>query len=330
MLIREAVVHRISKNRNGQTELKLRTSNLPLTETAIRLITEIHRLYTSKSGKMFGVFRTDATTYPVSGFLKNHIDKASSFLEFTEKSMRIAKSKIETQNLATGGYFLFSKYKIDEIEYLSVVTLNDTQGASIDENTLEINDSFHLNLEDLHLASLINISNWLSGDSSKYVSFANSRSGKGISKYFQDFIGCDDTIDSRSTTENLVYAIKDYCKSNPEINPETTKEKVFLYCKEKIKDGKPVFISDLSRIVNEENPDSFLEYANNEERKITGTFSPDRYGLRGLTKFSLKLRGISVSIDSNMINQTVFYDSESGTLTIKIPSEERYQITEQL
>lgn len=328
MEIREAIVHHLAKERNAASSLCLRSGCLELTEPVTRLITDLHRLYNTKAGKMFGIFHKDTETYPFSRHASSYISEETPFLEFTEQAMRLAQLQIDQKNFATGGYFLFSRYIVDGHDYLGVVMLNETLGASVDQATLSVSEAAHLDLDKLHLAASVNLTQWQDGKlGQRYVSFARSRASEGIAGYFADFIGCDETADSRTETATLVSTVNNFCRAKElEAEPAATlKQKVFEYCQERITAGKPVYISELSRVINEEEPEAFAAYAASDDVQLSNVLHPDRTSLRKLQRISLRGSGMSLTFDASLLNRSVFYQDGRLTFT-ELPENIRQQL----
>lgn len=333
MQIRNAIVHRLQKDRFQESVLHIRDDLLQVDEALTRLLTEVRDVYTRKAGKSYGRFQQDQDVYPVSRFLRQLLDGQFDFIEFTRRSMNTFKRNIDPAQLATGGFVLFVQYAVNQNEYLMTVMLNDQLGTAIDPETLEINDTRHLDLSHLHLAARVDLGAWDQGREEKYLSFVKGRaSADSVSKYFRDFLGCAEYTDARDETRTLLRVVQAYCEDQGFGRDATARFKgaVHDYCEARRKSGSPVHLDELSRAIDEENPDSFFEFANGEEHRLSNVFDPDRATLRQLKRFQGKDQKLSIAFDQDLLGVRVIYDSEERTLLIRnLPDELARQLDEQ-
>lgn len=331
MQIEKAIVHELQKERHQQSTLSERDNELVVDETLSTLVEAIRKKYTT-NGKAYGRFKEDQNSYPVSRILNEHLDNTKSFVDFTKEAMGVFKSKIDGQQLATGGYVLFVIYNTNGTRYLIIIMLNDQSGATIDPNTLEINDATHLDLSHLHLAARIDINKWLGNQVEKYLSFVKAKSStNSVSQYFREFIGCDDFVDSKNETQNLLKIVRDYCQ-NQDFNSDECinfKQSVFDYCNEKRKSGQPVYLEQLSHALDEDNPDDFLVFANNDNYTLSNVFDIHSNTLVQLKRFKGKDKRLNIAFDSELLGDRIIYNREQGSLTInELPDDLKQQLDE--
>ena len=201
---------------------------LEVTPAAKHLLGGIHETYEKKTGKAYGTFQSNVETFPFSGYLDRFLGgTGGDFTSFTQRSMRRFKLEIDKADWATGGYVVFILYDNSRPEgqeapdvgqkaeeepgpHLIVVMLNDRRGTAVNPDTLEIRDITHLVLEELHLAVRIDIGSW-QADEARYLSFVKGRrSGATVSRYFRDFVGCDEFVDPVSQSRLLVRASRQF------------------------------------------------------------------------------------------------------------------------
>ena len=328
MSIINSVVHRLEKERNKKSLLKLRDSILEVGEPLENLLFEIRKVYNKKTGKSYGIFKNDISIYPFSDFLRQQIDDELEFIEFTKKAMSLFKSKIDIANLATGGYVLFIHYE----NYLMVVMLNDKSGVTIDDKTLEVLDTNHLDLEKLHLAARIDLESWNLKDSQKYLSFVKGRnSSDSVSLYFREFLGCTDYTDPKEQTQILLKVVDEFCSNKGYDNDEKQnyRQRVFDYCEKKRKQREPIYLEDLSHILDEENPDEFLQFANSEEYGLNSGFEPHRDTLQRLKRYVGEDTKLTIKFEAELLGKRIIYNSNDKSLLInKLPASLENQLDE--
>jgi len=325
MVINNSIIHQLSKERNSKSTINLRESILQVNNQLNQLLCEIKKVYNEKTGKSYGVFENNITLYPLSVLLKKYLTNEISFIEFTKEAMNLLKNKIDTENLATGGYLLFVHYDC----FFMVVMLNDKNGVSISNDTLDIIETNHLDLEKLHLAARIDLTLWQS-EGSKYLSFVKGRNtGDYVSNYFREFIGCTDYTSSKEQTELLLVSVDNYCKQKEfdDERKKSFKHSVFEYCENKRKNKELVYLEDLSHYLDEDNPNDFFEFANSNEAKLNSGFEPHRDTLSRLQRYNGKDSDLIISFNSDLLGNRVIFNRVESTLLInKLPKDLEIQL----
>ncbi|MFA8342945.1 MAG: nucleoid-associated protein [Rhodothermaceae bacterium] len=317
MEIKNAIIHKLEKERNAKSNLTLSLQVLTINESLNKLLSLIQVVYNRKRAKSYGHFENDTNLAPFSVILREHLNTKLNFTDFTKKSMRIFQNKIEKENFATGGFVLFIHYN----NYLMVVMLNDKMSVAIKDGTLELEDTSHLDLENLHLSARLDITKWQSNDSNDYLSFIKGRSSQNkVSNYFLDFIGCRDYAEPKEQTQILLNVVDNFCskKNYSDKETEAFKEKVFSYCDNKRSVQQPVNIELLSHYLDEENPYDFLEYANSEDFKLSNDFDIHRESLKKLRRFRYKDNSLILDFDRRLIREnkiSIDYNNRSITIT---------------
>ncbi len=318
-VIENFIIHRVLK-KAGATEASIKTREevLNVSVEVEDLVRDILNVYNSKSARAYGIFNPDTENYPFSKYVKSYLSDQALFVKFTHNSMVRLQNRIKDATLATGGYIAFIHYKTEMKNYVMVVMLNDKGGTAIDEATLEVNKTMHLDLDKLHFAARLNVTDWETDTSSKYLSFIKGRGTEGISKYFREFLGCDEFTESKRLTEKLVQAVKDFgdAKNLLEEDKQALKKLCFDYCEKKRKSREPVLLDELANHVWEIVPNEFLEFVNDEKYQLTSGFEPHAGSLRRLYRFSGKEKGLTISFDSELLGKRVHYDKAKQTLTI--------------
>lgn len=318
MDIKHIIVHSIEKEQHqdrADIKVHLREDELPVNDKVTALLDGVRDVYTNKTGKAFGELGEGRF---FSRELKRLCDDEIEFLEFTNVAMNELKGHLAAQPLATGGYILFADYVMNNQQYFMVVMLKSKDGLSFDD-ALELMDAHHLELDRLHFAARIDVYSWLSEDDGNNVSFIKGRASAAITGYFKEFLGIEEFSESAKTTQDLVTAVTNYYRqelgfTNEEI--EVHKQIVHDYCKAKNDNEVPIYLEELSRYLDEENPEKFMEYAQ-EGYEIPNEFQVDRVKLRKFLRYSGKDQGISISFTAAMFGSRVTYDPVTDVLSIK-------------
>ena len=326
MNIQSVIVHSLQKDRyQTSATVQLRDSELPVEPKVSRLITRIADLYGKRSGRAYGNFGPTHFSAPLKGYL----DDATLFVSFTKTAMNTLSDEIVKAQLATGGYVLFAMFEQFNQRQFMVVILKDTEGVSFD-NKLDVLDVNHLELDNLHLAVSIDVTRWQLGNAQKYVSFVKGRHNTVVTEYFKRFIGIQEFSDSAKDTAGLVAIVRSFAheKELGAVQEEELKSRVYSYCTDRLEHNAPVYLNELSRYLDEANPEAFLEHVNESGEQINSEILLDKRGLRKFVKYSGRNNEMSISFDANLLGERVQYLTENDTLIIKgIPESLIQQLT---
>jgi nucleoid-associated protein len=334
MIIDHIIVHRLQKEREQPSALYLRDVELGANQAADNLLQDLTSVYEKRTGKGYGVFHGDREKYPFSTLLEGYLENGGKdFTALTRDAMALLKKQIDLAAWATGGYMVFILYGDQPAgtaaaeRHLIVVMLNDRRGTAIDAETLEIRDIMHLVLDELHLGARIDIPAWRSGSSKKYLSFVKGRKSPNVSRYFRQFVGCDEYVDAVRQNRTLVKAVTDYGKRIDKTAARQVRTTVHAYAVRQQERGEPMDLQDLSREINPGNPEEFHQIANSEEFGLSNSFDPDLQTLRPLGRFHYSDADLTVGFDLQLLGNTVRYDAENDSLTLSpLPEKLRRQL----
>lgn len=323
--IKHTIVHELRKNVNSAPEIILRNSVIQTTSKVERLFSELFQLYRRYSTKGLGAFDRDTNTYPFSKDLSDFLLLPSdqSFLTFTRKAMGHLKSRISEANLATGGYILFflcGEQEDDNKIYLFITLLRQTKGCVITKN-LEIDDTEHLDIGNLHIGCQINIFDWINDCTKPYITFIKGSSSKTTPDYFLRAIGCTEYTNAKAQTQEFIRALGDYAKQYNFTHEQKRKmnQRVHRHCT----DVQQINLHSISEVIDPEHPERFSDFVNSKSYIFSEGFGPDKRVLKALKEFSAKGEGIKLCCPAEMIGERIFFTNEQGTprIIIKNPPE---------
>lgn len=321
MSIQHIIVHRLEKERESPSTLHPRDKELKVSTAAENLLANLRATYEEKTGKAFGVFQQDQTKYPFSDYLSQHLNGTIGFAEFSRRSMERLQTEIDNEKWATGGYVAFILYHTEGEEakrYLLVVMLNDRRGTAVDPATLEIQDITHLMLDELHLAGRVDLDAWRASEES-YLTFVKGRKrGVTVSRYFREFLGCTDYVDSVVESRKLARVVRDYIKREklPRDRARKIRANVVDAVARAIDEDEPLDLEILSKQIDPDEPNKFLRHANSDKFRLPASFDPDPSSLRQLARFSGSDADVSVSFEASVLGNRVQYDRKAKSLTI--------------
>ncbi len=328
MDLKAIIVHKINKEAQGIASLTFRQTLLPVTDRETEFITNVKKVYYNKSNPNYGVFDANTVAYPFQTTLRNYLDGGIEFLPFTVIAMNQLLAIINAVTQATGGYVVFAHYTLQNESFVMTVMLNDKKQYNINDD-LSINEIFSLDIEKLDVANSINITRWETAQDT-YLSFARGR--KDVSNYFRRFIGCTDQTSAKQSSELLKGALLDYIAELQLDNAgkEEIRNRVFNYCITKSKRKEEISLNHISSMIDAENPDLFREFASGEDYRVSPFVKGHTKTLKTLKFYVYRSKTLSIEFDSDLINDTIFYNEDRNELKIKnVPAELKKQLINQ-
>lgn len=320
MPIRHITVHHIHKTPNGSvSELAMRDTELPESDCTESLLSDLNESYNGKQGKAWGLFHAESGAHPLSGWLAKYLDGGTDFMAFSKQAVEHLQKLMDESNLTVGGHVLFCHYVQGMTDYLTIAVLHHSQGVAVDEH-LNVSESQHLDVGQLHLAARINMSEWRNNPKSRqYVSFIKGKNGKKISEYFRDFIGCQEGVDGPGETRTLLKAFNDFVESEDLPNDAAREKTQTLvdYATSQSKLGEPISLDELSELIDEERPKAFYDHIRNKDYGLSPEIPADKRTLNQFKRFTGRAEGLSISFEAHLLGSKIQYDEENGVLTIK-------------
>ncbi|WP_085614939.1 MULTISPECIES: nucleoid-associated protein YejK [unclassified Pseudomonas] len=320
MPIRHAVMHFINKKPDGSpASLHMASASLPESGAIENLVNDVNDGYNAKTGKAWGVFHSESGAYPLSGWLAKVVSGDMQFIDFTRTAVEHLTRLMEESNLAVGGHVLFALYQQGLTEYLTIAILRQAETISV-ANDLSVSVSRHLDTSALHFAARNNLTEWKNNPASRqYISFIKSKSGKRLSHYFQDFIGCQEGIDSPGETRTLLKAFTDFVSAE-DFPSDTASEKsqnLVAYAQAQGKIGEPISLDELSEVLDEDRPKTFADFIRAGDYGISESFAVDKRTLNQYRRYSGRAEGMSISFKAQLLGNKIEFDQEASTLMIK-------------
>lgn len=328
------IIHFIDKKPDGTPAvLHARDSVLAETQAIDNMVLDLNENYNAKQGKAWGFFHQESGAYPFSTWLKAYLDGKEDFTAFSHKAVEhLQKLMMEKSNLSVGGHVLFVHYQQGLTDYLSIALLHHSEGVSVSAG-LEVTMAKHLDMNQLHLAARINLSEWKNNlQSRQYISFLQGKNGKKVSEYFRDFIGCQQGVDGPGETRTLLKAFSDFVEAE-DMPEEMAREKtgaLIGYASSQAKLGEPITLTELSGLIDEDRPQAFYDHIRKKDYGLSPEIPADKRTLNQFRRFTGRAEGMSISFEAHLLGSKIEFDEANDTLTIRqVPSQLKDQIKRQ-
>ena len=126
--------------------------------------------------------------------------------------MSVLATKAGQAKLATGGYVVMAQGNMaGKGRWFLVAMITNVSASAIKDDSLEIVDSVHIDLQNLRVAGRVNLTDWIDEPKDvRYIGFLKQRNE--VSEYFKLFLGCKEFIGSKEETKKLVKIVTDFAK----------------------------------------------------------------------------------------------------------------------
>ncbi|MCW8831803.1 MAG: nucleoid-associated protein, partial [Colwellia sp.] len=177
MTIKHFIVHQVTKAGSPKKLIvKTRKNENPIEGLSEGVVDKLVKLF-NETGLSSGSFAHDQNPDELPPRFAEMLAASfngtayDDFILLTDKLTKLfAYSHLEKAANATGGYLVFYHSVRSETHFLSIVLLNMTTGMTLNES-LDFNESQRLDLEHLHLAARINLTEWTKGKQLRYLAF---------------------------------------------------------------------------------------------------------------------------------------------------------------
>jgi nucleoid-associated protein len=197
-----------------------------------------------------------------------------------------------------------------------------TTGMTLNK-ALEFNESQRLDLEHLHLAARINLTEWQKGKQLRYLAFKLGAKTQDMREYFSDFIGCKEFTAYKADTKMVVKVITDYANElNYDFDKATrANELANEYCRECKKNGEKVNLVHLAKHVFPEKPEGLLTIAQNDPYCLNSEIGIDLRALSGFTRYKGQNKKFTLSFAREELHKSIIFDGEKSLTINELPED---------
>ncbi len=307
-----AIVHRITKE-NGLTVVHPRKNLLELTSQVLKLACSVAELYGSAGNKKHGIFEdpkpgVSSFSTSLEKYYKGEIDLVELSLEAANQ----LQEKMKDVPFAKGAYVLFFEWQSAGWRHFYVVMLTDKDGSAIDPEKLDVNDAIHIDLDKLRVAGRINFNEWIAKADKQYVSILTGRGLGDVSKYFRRFLGIDEKVDEKHETTKLIDYFKEFYREEQWSREKANAVSDHLndHLKTLAKEQRPMFLEDISRIIDPENDTAFTNFLKKKKYEVSSEIVPHKDTLRRLVCVTGRNEHMAITFENALIGQGISFPGE--------------------
>ncbi|WP_407546947.1 nucleoid-associated protein YejK [Vibrio parahaemolyticus] len=310
-------LHQLIQSETGELRLQLRSAPLDNDAHSEQLTQLLHQHFVQKTGKGYGLFQADSA---VNDALQAHRQGQLSFHDFSCQCATGLHQELIKYPFADEGVLVMTIYQHLATDYLFIGLLPVQHSLKV-TGSLDISATDYLELNHITIAASINLSDKETNpNSDSYLTYIKGRVGRGVSDFFLDFLQAEVGLDVKAQNQVLMQAVEDFCADHRLDKQEAHhyRQQVFDHCSAQLKAGDEVVVRELS---NELPPSidgqNFESFTQEQGYELDAQFPVERSALKHLTKFVGSGGGVSLTFDAQLLNERIFYDPETDTLTMK-------------
>lgn len=327
--ISNVVFHQIIKNENDELSIIISNKQLNICSVTDELVKSLHSTVTNKA-KGFAVFNEDSES---KNTIDNIINNDAEFLGLSSLIANKFINELVKYPFSNAGTLVISKYQALATDFLLVALIPTNHGLQVTEQ-MDLGTIDSLDLNKIDICFKINLTDYsMENESNRYIALSKGRVGMRISDMLLDVLDATIEFDTKSQNRVLVQALNDFCSRNnfDSDHENQLKKQAFDYCKNTKKCGDEINVKELSgEIINSDDGVDFYSFTEQNDYALDDSFPVDSSVTKKLTKFIGSGGGISISFDSIIFNERIFYDADTDTLTIKgTPPNLRHQLSNQ-
>lgn len=240
-----------------------------------------------------------------------------AFTSFTKKASEHFQSLLANSDVVLDGHLFYVLEELAEGIFFSVFFCHHNEGYFINHD-LQLDISRFLDVRGVMLGARVAVTEWQSEDGEPgYLSVLRARGDKDLTDLFWQWIGFSDQRDIAAETNHFLQAVTQYTETLEEDVGQQCRHAVIDYCLEQDKRGEPVVIRDLSRQLDEENPEKFERFVAAESPQPMADLIPERRQIKQFLRISGRNDRLSMSFDVECLGDSIVYDKGSDSLTVK-------------
>lgn len=306
------IIHELLKEANRPVSDRYRDSPIEPSQKESNFVAEVTRLFRRhQSGRVFGTFERDSTTYPLSMLLRDCVD-SGDFYSFSLKAARLLVAELQRTPAATGGYFFVARFPDQEEDTMLIFILSQRMGHAVNKKTLTLETVLNLEMQHLDLAARISITQWLT-EKPEPISLIRGR--KELSAYFKHFIGLHQDRTNTEATQNLKKFTEEWVEERgySEERKTAVLEKVAEYAKSR--GNQTIDLKVVATLVDPDEHEAFFERAN--EAGLAAEFHIDRRSIAAWGRLTYSDPEIKINLARRQMNKRFRYNSKEKTLLIR-------------
>lgn len=316
MVFTHCIAHGVSRHGpRHSVELTLREQPLQRNGYLDEMLRELKHVFVGKAGKQYGQFHPDAGTAVVAQWLREFRDDKMSFAAFTRKSTEHLQSLLANTEIVVDGHLIFALESLEAGDSLYVFMASHSEAVYLD-GQLNLEVSRFIDTSGVLLGARIDIGCWQTDAQESYLAVLRARGDRDLTEQFWNWIGFADQRDIGAETVGFLEAVSAFADTMEDEEARSYRHKVVDFCLQQDKQGEAVRIDELSAHLDEEQPQRFARFIE-EQSDTPASLFPERRQLKQFVRISGRNEMLSMSFAAECLGDSVVYDKQEDQLIIR-------------
>ncbi|WP_288882979.1 nucleoid-associated protein [Pedobacter panaciterrae] len=323
MQVHKLVIHQLEKEAKvkGIKEYNSSEALMALNPGIDRMYELIHESFENDKTRHCK-FKLEEVSNSVLLNTNHYLEDDDFFLKYTKASLDNLASRIENVLFASGGYYLFADYTVNQKRFMSIILVRNKEGFVIAFNdrkkNFDFNDTKNINTDKLAMGYRLNVNLYLNRETDpdrNYMALLTNQ-GDDLSDYFLEWVNASEAVNGKIQTGILINAIKQLGSDDPDEGEADFQGRVYDLIMSYRKGNKgSINIDNISEVIygQKRRIRDYIELS--LERDIDPDIRPDGSILKKLIQIKAQVKGINVTFDVSKLGNEVDYDG--GVLIIR-------------
>ena len=331
MTIKHCIIHGLSATgEKSEIKLSLRDEENLNEGPIVSLFTQLKHSLQRSATRQYGLFDPDQTDNPLPGWLTKYNQQELGFVSTSKKMTEQLKLTMADNEEPFTAHLLFVVEELMEHEYLYVFWINHSDAQFVDSQ-LQVENLSYVNGGKLNYVLKLDFSQWAIKDWQQYLTVQTSRSSKELTHAFTQFTGFISGVNLQQQTDEFLNIVDQYAQSLDKQESNTTKNTIVDYCVDQDMQGNPINFDSLSQVLNENEPDKFANFVNENQETPQKEIYAHRNSLKKYVRFYGREKDLSISFSSDRMDDNITFNPETGSLTFKqVPKSLQAQLAKYL
>lgn len=336
MTIKHCIIHTISlSDPDSEIQLSLKEEENILEGPGISLFTQLRQSLQRSATRQYGLFDPEEGDNPLASWLTKFNQQELGFVSISKKiaeqlKLVLSQSLIDDAKHPFSAHLLFVVEELMEHDYLYIFWIDHSNAQYID-GQLNVENLSYINANRISYVLKLDFSQWAIKDWQQYLTIQTSRGNKELAHAFTKFSGFLSGVNLQQQTDEFLDIVDQYAHSLPKEESNPTKNAIVNYCVEQDMQGNPINFESLSQTLDEQQPDKFSDFVNENQELPKKEIYTHRNSLKKYVRFYGREKDLSISFSSDRMDDNITFDPESGSLTFKqVPKSLQAQLAKYL
>lgn len=331
MSIKHCIIHQVTRNNSGEKVIiETRAEENGNEDAIVSLFTQLKQSLQRSATRQYGLFDPNQSDNPLPGWLSKFKNSEMGFVTVTKKITEQLQLSLADSEEPLQAHLLFVVEELMEHQYLYLFWINHSDAQTINSH-LEVEELTFVDGNKLNYVMKLDFSQWEIKDWQQYLTVQTSRGSRELAHAFLGLVGFVSGVNLQQQTDEFLEIVDQYTETLDKDQSNPTKNAIVNYCVDQDMQGNPINFESLSQTLDENNPEKFSQFVNEQQETPQKEIYAHRNSLKKYVRFYGREKDLSISFSSDRMDDNITYDEDTGSLTFKqVPKSLQAQLAKYL